>query len=242
MTRLAVISDVHAEVHALKDALVQIERLGCDLVVCAGDILDFGSFPEETIALLRERDIPTIRGNHDRWALRNGQDMGGRHLTDKENSFLEGLPLEWRATLEGVRVLVTHARPGSDMKGISPDTGEQELLAIVEAADADVIICGHTHTPMSITLGGGKLVANPGALLRDPAQKHAEPAWIYDPGLGNFVQGPKPVGGTFGILELPSKRFSVHRAVDGDEVAIASVNLDRQAPRPDKGPGPAPPP
>ena len=47
--KLAIISDLHADVHALRDALAQIERLGCDEIVCAGDVLDWGLFPERTI-------------------------------------------------------------------------------------------------------------------------------------------------------------------------------------------------
>jgi predicted phosphodiesterase len=73
MALIAIISDVHADVHALRDALVQIERLGCSRIVCAGDLVDYGLFPEETIALMVERQIPCVRGNHDRWALGVGR-------------------------------------------------------------------------------------------------------------------------------------------------------------------------
>jgi len=48
--RLAILSDVHADVHALTDALATIGRMGCDAIVCAGDVLDYGLFPDETIA------------------------------------------------------------------------------------------------------------------------------------------------------------------------------------------------
>jgi predicted phosphodiesterase len=47
--KLAVISDVHADVHALQDALVQIERLGCDAIVCAGDTVDYGFYAEANV-------------------------------------------------------------------------------------------------------------------------------------------------------------------------------------------------
>lgn len=47
---IAVISDVHADVHSLDAALQQIRDLGCDQIVCAGDLVDFGLFPEETIS------------------------------------------------------------------------------------------------------------------------------------------------------------------------------------------------
>ncbi len=219
MTRLAVISDVHADLRALKDALAQIERLGCDLTMCAGDLVDGGSHPEETIALLRDRQIPTIRGNHDRWATKSGHDMSGWDLTDRAISFLERLPVVWRQTLDGVRVLVTHARPGSDMNGIYPDTSDPDLLTLLDAAGVDVLLTGHTHVAMSVTLRGAELAANPGALLRDPVDQ-SEAALLFDPDLGKFVQGPSAGGGTFGVLDLRSLRFSVHRASDGQEVEI----------------------
>jgi predicted phosphodiesterase len=40
--RIAIISDVHGDLHALQDALRKIERLRCDEIVCAGDLVDFG--------------------------------------------------------------------------------------------------------------------------------------------------------------------------------------------------------
>ena len=50
--RIALFSDVHADLHALHDALSRIDALRCDLIVCAGDLVDYGLFPEETLELL----------------------------------------------------------------------------------------------------------------------------------------------------------------------------------------------
>jgi hypothetical protein len=121
--KLAIISDLHA----LREALEQIERLDCEQIVCAGDILDGGLFPEETIRVLRERRIPTIRGNHDRWAIREGRHNSGGDLTAAAVTFLEGLPTSWTRTIDEVRVAVWHAWPGSDMNGIYPDASTTEL-------------------------------------------------------------------------------------------------------------------
>jgi hypothetical protein len=49
--------------------------------------------------------------------------------------------------------------------------------------------------------------------------------WIYDRERQTYVRGPARGGGTFGVLELPSKRFTVHQAVDGVEVAIVPTML-----------------
>ncbi len=66
MTKLATLSDVHADVHALRDALAQIDPLGIERIACCGDLIDYGLFVEETLVLLRDRGVACIRGNHDR--------------------------------------------------------------------------------------------------------------------------------------------------------------------------------
>lgn len=221
--RLAILTDIHADVYALRDALAQIARLGCDEVVCAGDLLDWGRSPEETLAVLRDERIPCIRGNHDRWALREGRDMSGWELTRQSFAFLESLPTNWGKAIDGVRVAVWHARPRSDMDGIVPsEVTDADLRQWLEKAEADVLVVGHTHLTFALATRAGGLVANPGALLRDPVQP-VERAMIFDPETGKFVPGPEPGGGTFGVLELPSRKFTVHRAADGVEVHITTA-------------------
>src|SRR5579859_7052967 len=141
--RLAIISDLHADLHALRDALAQIERLGCDMVVCAGDIVDGDVFPEETIALLVERRIPTIRGNHDRWALDGSdRDASGWDLSREALAFLRDLPLSWSTVIDGVRVAVHHARPiDSDMDGLYPgDLDDDRAEALLDDAKAACLL------------------------------------------------------------------------------------------------------
>jgi len=217
--KIALISDLHADVHALRDALAQIERLGCDEIVCAGDVVDWGRFPEATIRELRERRIACIRGNHDSWALREGRDTSGWDLTVRAIEFLEGLPASWSRTIDGVRVAIWHARPRSDMHGIYPDASSTELASLLDRAEADVLVTGHTHRPFARFVDR-RLVCNPGALLRDPAEA-MEGGMLFDRESGKFVPAPAAGGGTFGVLELPVMRFTVHRAGDGAEVEIA---------------------
>ena len=185
--KLAIISDLHADVHALRDALAQIERLGYDEIVCAGDVLDYGRFPERTIALLQERRIPTILGNHERWALSEGRDASGWRLTPRAIEFLESLPASWTRRIDEVRVAVWHARPRSDMKGLYPDDSATELASQLDRAEADVLVVGHTHVPFARFVGR-RLVCNPGALLREPAEP-MEGGMLLDRESGKFVAG-----------------------------------------------------
>jgi predicted phosphodiesterase len=213
--RLAVVSDLHADVHALVDALRRIDAMGCDAIVCAGDCVDYGCFPNETLALLAERKIPTVRGNHDRWA-RDGDYRSGSasDLSPASRRFLRATVNSWSVEDAGTRVEVWHARPGSDIDGIRPverprhppelGAPRPQLNASALLRGADVLLVGHTHQAFALRFGG-RLIANPGAVLRDPA-----------PGAEN-----PPATGTFGVLQLPARTWRVYRAADGAEVEIA---------------------
>ncbi len=113
-TTIGFISDVHGDVHALRDALRLLDEMGVREVVCLGDVVDYGLFPAEVISLLAERGIVSLRGNHDRWCLTNKS--VGTNATDLEPAsrrFLKATVPSWSATIEGVRVAAHHARPAA---------------------------------------------------------------------------------------------------------------------------------
>ena len=206
--QLAILSDVHADLQALENALCQIQRIGCDQIVCAGDLVDYGLFPEETLSLLKARAIPCIRGNHDRWATKDGG--ASWDLSRGTMKFLSSLPSSWEKTIEGVRVAIHHASPRGDMDGIYPEQLDLALAQmLVDKAACDVLVVGHTHQAFRIDVAGARTIVNPGALLRDPG-----------PGAEN-----PPATGTFGVLELPSREFRVHRAADGAEAPVLRQGL-----------------
>ena len=60
MERVAVVTDIHANLPALEAALERIEELEVDRVLCGGDLVGYGPHPNEVCALIEERGIPTI--------------------------------------------------------------------------------------------------------------------------------------------------------------------------------------
>ncbi len=64
--KLAVISDVHGNLTALEAVLADIDALGIRDIVSLGDMVGYGPHSEGVVRLFRERDIPTVQGNHDR--------------------------------------------------------------------------------------------------------------------------------------------------------------------------------
>ena len=214
INRLGLIADIHSDVEALRFTLKKADALGCSQVVCAGDAIDFDLPPgtEETVELLRSRDVACIRGNHERWVLGEGRE---NRLSRTAAEWLRALPTSWTTIIDGVRIAMHHARSGSDMDGLDENMIEpDEVPGLLAEAEADVLVVGHTHSPMALEAPDGSgVIVNPGALLRSPADG-GHSAWLLDPEAGSFSRNePKP-GGTFAVVELSSLRIEVYN-VDG---------------------------
>ena len=204
-------ADIHSDVDALEAALKKLIDLGCSLTLCAGDAIDFDLPPgtEETIKLLRSRNVLCIRGNHERWVLAESRED---RLPKTAVEWLRALPTSWSATIDGVRVAVHHARPGSDMDGIEESTLDtDEVPGLLAEAEADVLVVGHTHAPMVLEAPDGVIV-DPGTLLRSPDDVHS--AWLFNPERGSFSRSDPKQGGTFAVIDLPDLRVEVLN-VDG---------------------------
>jgi putative phosphoesterase len=225
--KVGIVSDIHGDIVALDSAIARLHELGCDPILCAGDLLDIEPFSEEVVQRIKAEKIICIRGNHERWALERRRrrpdprkfapsivelpDLfsGGAELSHEALAYLATLPSHWSAELAGVSVAMWHARPGSDMEGIRADaTGPALRRQLLDQAAADVLIVGHTHDAFSLVAGKGRIV-NPGACCSKTYAFKQE-------GSLSVPHGYRPA--TVGVLELPSKRFRVFRATDGAQV------------------------
>lgn len=63
--KLALISDIHGNICALKAVYAKLLEHGFDRIICLGDVVGYGANPEDCIDFLAERGIETICGNHD---------------------------------------------------------------------------------------------------------------------------------------------------------------------------------
>lgn len=218
MTRIGVISDVHADVHSLERAIKRMRQMECDKIICLGDVIDYGLFPDETVELLASSDdITTIRGNHCRWAI--DERPSKRDLSRATLTWLKDRSPRWDESCDGIQVAARHGSPKGDMDGIYHDRVTLgELDAHLDKAETTILLVGHTHVPMKKHGTRGRLVCNPGALLRDPADAYKLGPWNK---LTQTWGDPElRCPGTFGVLELPKKSFRVYRAHDGSEVEL----------------------
>ncbi|MBS4028151.1 MAG: metallophosphoesterase family protein [Ignavibacteriales bacterium] len=67
--KLAIISDIHANLEALKKAFEIIEAKNVDEIISLGDIVDYGANPNECVALIESKCRISLLGNHDEAAL-----------------------------------------------------------------------------------------------------------------------------------------------------------------------------
>jgi len=220
MSRLALLADVHGDVEALELALRRAKTFGCDAVVCAGDLVGLGPSPEETLACLRDRAVPCVRGDHDAWAV-NGEPVAGHpKLRASDRRWLAKLPRAWHDKFGGARIAAWHAGPGGDTEGIDPSlVSAEECRQYLDQARADVLVVGHTHVPMWLEAPGGGVIVNPGALLRASVAPKGG-TFIRDAGSGMMAPAPAHGGGLIGVLELPMKELSVYRIEDKTRVPL----------------------
>jgi len=63
--KFGLISDIHGNLPALERVLEEFELAHVDKIICCGDIIGYGPFPNECAALVRDRQMIAVRGNHD---------------------------------------------------------------------------------------------------------------------------------------------------------------------------------
>jgi predicted phosphodiesterase len=120
---------------------------------------------------MQEHDLPSVRGNHDRWALERGlgvaDEFGGGTPSAEALEYLRALPVELRLDLT-TSIAVFHGSPRSDMDFVNPQSHPPRLLRkyLVDLG-CRLLIIGHTHRPMWFRCQEG-LVVNPGSVVSIP--------------------------------------------------------------------------
>jgi len=174
--RLAVLADIHGNLPALEAVLHDIGERGADRTVNLGDCVSGPLWPRETMDLLEELDMPTVRGNHDRWVAQTPRErmyasdaFAFDALTAKQRSALGALPTE--CCLEE-SIAAVHGRPGDDNEYLLENVIDGRLaLAPVETITARIgrvqnplLLCAHSHLPRVVHAGAATLIVNPGSV------------------------------------------------------------------------------
>ena len=168
--RIALFSDIHANLPALEACLADITLQKPDAIYCLGDLVGYNVWPNEVINLIRERGIPTIAGNYDQgiglmsdncgcaYKEKEEKEMGKISIAytnsvvkADERNYLRTLPahikLEFQLNNDQYNLLLVHGSPRKINEYLFEDRDEKSTLRIMEQAGADVMCFGHTHKP-----------------------------------------------------------------------------------------------
>ena len=161
--RIAIVSDVHANLTALEAVVADLEQQRPDLVVQGGDLISGGSRPAEVIDRVRDLNWPGVYGNTDEmvWApdrLETAlqapafERMREALLTEiipatraaigeARLAWLQALPLEYRAA----DLAVVHASPGDVWRSPAANATDGELDQAYRHLGCDRAVFGHIH-------------------------------------------------------------------------------------------------
>ena len=173
--RVAAIYDVHGNLPALEAVLRDVRDAHVTQIVVGGDVIP-GPMPREALELLQALDRPThfLRGNGERevLAMRAGAESTtvpprfrgmmqwtAGQLDDRAARLLAAWPATCRLQLDSLGdVLFCHATPRSDTEIFTERTREAIVRPIIDAAAADVVVCGHTHMQFDRRVGRTRVV------------------------------------------------------------------------------------
>jgi diadenosine tetraphosphatase ApaH/serine/threonine PP2A family protein phosphatase len=217
--RVAVISDIHANLHALEAVLADVDRESPDELWCLGDVVGYGARPNECCALARERAAVALCGNHDLGVL------GTIDIGDFSSEAADAA--RWTRTIleephaAWLRGLTPHAeRDGVALFHASPRDPVWDYVLSEEAAvgsfrvtSAPLVLVGHSHVALALSwrdddVAGGlaaggvevdlaeaRWLLNPGS-VGQPRDGDARAAWLLvdtDARRAHFRRVPYPV-------------------------------------------------
>lgn len=160
--RLAVISDIHANLEAFEQVLIDIDKSNIDSTVCLGDNIGYGPDPEQVVSMIKNHNIPSVMGNHElallepsylslfnplaRKSLLKTMDL----LSEETIHFISGL----KPFLIRYECRFVHGFPPDSATLYLFQIPEDELLLTFKRMEEKICFLGHTHRLEIIDFNG----------------------------------------------------------------------------------------
>lgn len=181
--KIGIVSDIHNNVVALDAVLQEFDKQNCEKIVCAGDIIGIGPYPEETVQkMMSIPHLVAVRGNHEKYLLEgmpsqypNDEGMGYEEmeyhkwehgcLTKSSINFLGGLPYRLDLSEHGINISVMHYCMNQENQYVHyiPRPTESDLFSLFPETEQDIVIYGHNHV-RTICHSQNKWFINSGSL------------------------------------------------------------------------------
>lgn len=158
--RIAAISDIHGNLYSLMKVLDDIEEQNIDKIICLGDLVGYGPHPNEVISIIKRRNIECLKGNYDASVV-DGDYTFIRETNTNSFAFpwvvnelraankfyLSELPERFDYDINGKKITFVHGSPNAINEYLYED--KENTLKIIEEFDGDILVCAHTHKPVS---------------------------------------------------------------------------------------------
>jgi len=161
--RVAVVSDIHSNLHALQAVLASIDEEAPDELWCLGDLVGYGPRPNECCAAIAARADVCLAGNHD-LAVRGTIDLEEFHgdAGTAATWTQEVLEPQWKELLDRLE-------PADSAHGVALYHGsardpvweyvlsDEAALATLELADSPLVLVGHSHVALQVVQSGDEI-------------------------------------------------------------------------------------
>lgn len=229
--RYCIIADIHSNQQALRAVLTAADELGVQSFVCLGDVVGYNANPNECVALLREREIPTVLGDHDAVACGIEEPWGfdpialAAALWTRERLSPENK--EWLRQLPDVihfnTFLAAHGSPAD--RNCYLYTWEDVLphLSVLSEGNRSVCFFGHTHCPGILSSDGMYTVDDDSTFQVGPNK-----SFFVNPGSGGQPQDGDPRA-AFAVYDSRNRELQLLR-VEYDVKLAAKQIMDAGLP------------
>lgn len=227
--RIAIISDLHANLPATEAVLRSIDKLNIDQIICLGDLVGYGGSPNEVISLIREYTSFVVLGNHDA-AVVGRLNYHYHHDEVKQalswtRTVLSEDHLEWLSQLYYIRrykdYAFSHGSPISPEQFAYIYTPEQAYLLSQSYEKLPFIsFIGHSHLVRGYTFN--KIHVNEITLPRRGFRTHSK--YLFSVGsVGQPRDGNAKAA--FAVFDTTEERIWIERVdYDQREAALAIIN------------------
>lgn len=166
MDKIAIISDIHGNLEALKAVLKDIKERNINKIFCLGDIIAKGNHQQECVNLIKDNCEIVVRGNCDEYftsevdlTTKSEQEVK-RILWNKEminqeaTQYLKNLPFCYEFYISGRLVRIFHSNPLDTKQFIGNIDSFENYYKLFLPSDktisqekADLVVYGHIHVP-----------------------------------------------------------------------------------------------
>lgn len=210
--RVAFFSDVHSNLPALEAVLADVGAAGVDECYSLGDLVGYAPWPNEVLQRLQAEGITSVMGNYDEGTGFDMDECGCAYTnpieealgdqsfawtkartSDANKAWRRSLPREIRFEADDRRYLLVHSSPRRINEYLYEDKPDSTFARIAEGANADVIVCGHTHRPYDKTIGVARFI-NDGSAGK-PKDGDPRACWaLLDTATGRSQSSPRSSG------------------------------------------------